>query len=476
MGRIAWCLMCMAIVLTVHCGSQTVQGTHGTDRDVGAPADVPRDRALAPPNDGSPDDDVPASSDATEHFDDTPGPSGRSCDEGIPVAANSTTRVEPPATRGPSGAYITAENIYAGMFPARWFRVTVPPRTRVTARGDVRPEPYPYQMFGFTRCAASGVVTRDGLEGNDRVIVLTWPNVSDSPRTFYFVLWTSHPPTSDVPLRVTTAPIAQNGYCATPRPVEDGTVLPDQDLQRAGDYVGRCEPPSPALYMTPALYYRAHVDTGETLFATVHAPASPRLELATSIDLRETCGDGACLAEGTQSVDPGHASAAVWTNAGAPRDVLATLLNQVALDLLAPTLTFRLMPSPSNGRCDAAEPLLLGTTHEANLASATLSALPCAGPVMRRSVWYNATVPANATLEVTASAVEGVRDSISAMVLDRCMSPTCLTQAMGDAYDTARVTWTNPNAHEATVYVVVAGANTNGHARYVAQITARTHP
>ncbi len=465
------CVLLGAASLSAGCGSQVIQGTWDRDdggrvdvgasaRDAFADAPTPRDRveihdAVAP--------DV------------APAPMGNACVDAIPIALGSTSRVTPPAMMPPRERVIGCADIVAGAVPTRWFRVDVPPRTRVELTGGAGVGEFPYTMVGYTGCAAIGCAASNVGPAEGSVRTVGWPNTTDTAQTLYVALWTDAPPSAEVSLRATAAPIAPEGYCATPRHVVDGTVLSDVAPRSTGESVVPCgQTNTPATSGYPALYYSADVAAGETLFATVRSPGSRFDQLINHMSVRERCGDVACIAQGAQGVDPDRKESAVWINDGPSRAVLVTFETMYGFDLAPARLSFRVVPRAANATCEAAIALVADAPQEANLASTSPTWLPCSTAMSQQAVYYTLNVPARSTLDVTAEAIEGLLDGVAVRVLDGCAATTCLARSGSSFLAVARTTYVNVGEARSVV-VVVSGDGRDGRARYLARVTARVH-
>lgn len=450
-----------AAALTAACGAQTLHGIEGVGDDAGSDARV--------------DDAAPARDAGSPRADVLRVPTGESCRDAIPVALNSTFSVAAPEPMEPSALRYSGADILAGAFPVRWIRLVVPPRTRVEVSSESAAEAPSFSMFGFSGCTAPDWSVASTPRMNERVTAVDWSGASDAPQDFYVALIGRPPPRGEISLSTVSYPIADNGYCASPRRVIDGTTLPAQDLLYAGERVGTCSPPTPALAMRPALFYRAHLDVGDTLFASSRHTTPGVGRLIGRLDVREACGDTTCLAQSVWGIEGWRRESVYWTNSGPARDVLIAFDAAVGFDEDTATLTFRVAAAPANARCEEASPLPPGVSREANLASALMTDLPCVAPTSRQAAFYTVTVPARATLDVTATAIEGLGDGVAVQVLESCARSMCLAHAEDEVGPSATATWEN-RGEETTVTVAVTGAHGSGRARTLTRVSARIRP
>lgn len=398
-------------------------------------------------------------------------PRGDTCDDAIPLPMGGEVIIEPPSGRASGTTTETCTNLVMGALPARWVRVTVPPRTRVDLVGDRTPDPYPYHLRGLTACAVEGCVTRSELQFDDRIQRLSWGNPADTPMTFFVAVTASTPPSFRVPLRAVATPIAPNGACAAATPVADATALSNVELGRAGEPVRACAASSTYRRDHLGLFYRVAVPRGHTVFATVRPDGGRPLSFFNGVSLRRACGDDVCLAEGADGVGGLGSHSLAWTSDGSSPEVVIALTDKGFAPSSAANVRFRVVPGATNTSCAAAAPLVPGEPQEANVATA-IEALLTGLPAPVRTLFYRITVPGASTLTVTVHAIEGLNDVVGVQVYDGCGDAQYLSRPGADV--PVEATFHNEGAARSVVVAVVAPGREGG--RVLARVTAQIRP
>lgn len=207
-------------------------------------------------------------------------------------------------------------------------------------------------------------------------------------------------------------PIAAHGYCASALDLDGMTVVPTQDGRAAGRRGG-----APGFIDERVYYYRVTVGPRQRVRARVTrilTPGGPDLVGMPYPTWSTRCG-GEPLAEAVNASD-GAATfwlAMAWSIGGRP-----------------PQFDFELtrIPLAEHATCDRALALAPGaTTTPQTLSSGGSGASACAPADTGSQLWYETTVPAGATVDVTATitASEGTYPYAIIRRLSGCDPMTC---------------------------------------------------
>lgn len=294
---------------------------------------------------------------------------------------------------GDTSGAITRAPACSGTAPQLFYRLTIPPRTRVnlqlTASGAQGSSVTAFSDCAAATCLRSLSAGARGFLGND----------TDVARTVLLAVSSQSATTAAAfTLRANLVPLSPNAICADAAALAPGaSVTGNTDLA--------VNPSTGCVFASgPRLSYRVTVPPRSHVPVTLTPDGVNQLSLAT----RDTCADTFCRE--VQSVQGRSYTTELLNGTDAPRDQIVEVMG--VADVPPGTFTLRAgaaAPLTTGTACELAETLAPGATLSGNVTGAIATWASCRVTNLRqRQRGYAVTVPPGQRVVVTVSPTSGM--------------------------------------------------------------------